>query len=57
MTKLYQDFQYFLKNRPRFNINYITIECPEFIVKFLLGKHYKDQNNDFFLEQILRKTD
>ena len=56
MIKKFQNFQNLLKNRPRFNIKYITMECPEFIVKLILGKHYKDLDNDiYFWEDHLRE--
>lgn len=48
MKNFFSNFQDFLKNRPRFNIKYIMMECPEFIVKLLPGKHFKEPENDLF---------
>lgn len=57
MKNFFSNFQDFLKNRPRFNIKYIMMECPEFIVKLLPGKHYREPENDlFFLGRQLQKT-
>lgn len=53
---MYRNFQNLLKNRPRFNIKYIMIECPEFIVKLVQGKNYRKKNDEIsFWDDIYRK--
>jgi len=56
MKNVYHNFQNFLKNRPRFNIKYITMECPEFIVKLIKGKNYiKPDDEILFWDDSYRK--
>lgn len=56
MKNIYSSFQNYMKNRPRFNIKYIMMECPEFIVKLLSGKHYRKTNDGLFLGRQKQKT-
>ncbi|GAB1454316.1 hypothetical protein MASR2M47_43720 [Draconibacterium sp.] len=48
MIKLFYNFQNLMNSRPRFNIKYITMECPEFIVKLLMGRQYSTIDYDIY---------
>jgi hypothetical protein len=49
MIKLYKKFQNLWKNRPRFNIKYIMMECPGFIVNLIQGKQHNKTGDDVFI--------
>jgi hypothetical protein len=54
MKKNNLDFKELWKNRPRFNIKYIMMECPEFIVKWLQGGD-KEKPDIYFWDDTYRK--